>query len=152
MYFPDENGYRVMSIYGHILSKKPLTYEKALAQMRAVGLKEHLIGGYENKPSWYLEQARMKAHDNGYDPGSLMWADDGIHKLMMKDDKGKYRYFGKAGYKDYIIYRKLEDMGKVEMGMAEKMRQRYHASHTKIKGKWRDDPYSPNMLSLKINW
>lgn len=147
-----DDGYRVVSVNGNILSIKPLTYEKALKQMRAVGLKEHLIGGYINKPQWYLRAAKVRATEAGYIPSDLFWADDGVHKLMMRDDKNKFHYFGKAGYNDYLIYLKLEELGKVEPGTADIMRQRYHNSHSKIKGKWKDDKFSPNNLSLKINW
>lgn len=147
-----KNGYRVQSINGNVLSKRPLTYDQALKQMRAVGIREHLFGGAQNRYDWYLQEAKKRANEAGYDPNDLMWSDDSIHKLMMKDDKGKYRRFGRVGYKDYIIYRKLEEMGDVEKGTANMMRDRYHKSHSKIKGKWSDDEFSPNMLSLKINW
>jgi hypothetical protein len=148
--FPD--GYRVISINGNVLSIKPLTYDKAVKQMKTVENKEHLIGGYVNKPNWYLREAKVRAHEAGYIPSDLFWADNGVNKLMMRDDKGKFRYFGKAGYKDYLIYKKLEELGEVEKGTADIMRNRYHASHSKIKGNWKDDIFSPNMLSLKINW
>lgn len=48
--------------------------------------------------------------------------------------------FGQMGYEDYTFHGD------------EKRRDRYLKRATNIKGKWRDNPYSPNMLSLKILW
>jgi hypothetical protein len=151
-YYPEEDGYRVESIHGHVLSNKVLTYDKAVKQMKAVELKEHLIGGQKNQADWYLKDARTRALNAGYNPNDLLWSDDGIHKLMIKDDEGKYRYFGRVGYNDYIIYKRLEKEGKVQKGTADIMRERYHKSHSKIKGNWAKDKFSPNSLSLAINW
>jgi hypothetical protein len=151
-YYPNENGYRVESIHGHVLSNKALPYDKAVKQMDIIEKKEGLIGGQKNQADWYLKEARSRALNAGYNPNDLLWSDDGIHKLMIKDDEGIFHYFGKLGYKDAIIYKKLEKEGKVPIGTADMMRNRYHKSHSKIKGNWAKDKYSPNMLSLKINW
>jgi hypothetical protein len=43
-------------------------------------------------------------------------------------------------------------MGEVPKGYADKKRNTFQKSHSKIKGNWRDDDFSPNMLALNINW
>lgn len=102
--------------------------------------------------SWYLKEARKSAKENGYDPKRLSLANDGVHKLVYCDPEGKPHYFGAIGYYDYIIYKRLEKQGKIESGTADERRDSYHARASKNKGDWKSDPYSPNMLSLKINW
>ena len=101
---------------------------------------------------WYLKAARKQARLNGYDPLKLSLATDGIHKLVYNTPENKRVNFGRKDYGDYIIYRRLEQLGQVPKGTAESKRRTYQASHSKIKGKWRSNPYSPNMLSLCINW
>jgi len=161
---PFENGYKVVSINGRSLSKRPLSYEKALAQIRAVGIKEHLFGGNISEdflkqlnnikfnPSKYLSIAREVAHSNGYNPNDLQFCDDGIHKLEITDDKGKIKKFGRVGYGDYIIYTFLESKNKVPMGFADKKRNVFRTSHSLIKGNWKKNPFSANNLAINILW
>ena len=52
----------------------------------------------------------------------------------------KFVHFGSLGYEDYT---KHNDIAR---------RNKYLARATKIKGDWKDNPYSPNILSLKILW
>ena len=54
--------------------------------------------------------------------------------------KNKYIEFGDSNYEDFT---KHQDPIR---------RQRYLARATKIKGRWRDNPYSPNNLSINILW
>jgi hypothetical protein len=103
-------------------------------------------------PKAYLRAARKQAKASGYDPSRLTLATNGIHKLSYRDPDGNENLFGRKGYGDYIIYKHLEKQGEVPKGTAESKRNTYHASHSKIRGKWRSDPFSPNMLSLCINW
>lgn len=74
---------------------------------------------------------------------------DDVKLLISPRKNKKYRVyapdgnpvdFGQMGYEDYTMHGD------------EKRRDRYLKRATNIKGKWRDDPYSPNMLSLKILW
>ena len=95
----------------------------------------------------YLKKARAAARKAGYDPKRLKMAYDGVHKLSMTDNEGKEHKFGRAGYGDFIIWSKVK--GKE---FADKKRNTFHKSHTKIKGDWRDDNYSPNNLALRILW
>jgi hypothetical protein len=100
----------------------------------------------------YLSRARAKAKSEGYPYKLLGYADDGKHKLQIPNTDGKIIRFGRKGYGDFIIWSALEASGKVEKGKAENKRKVFHNSHTKIKGDWRSDLFSPNNLALKILW
>jgi hypothetical protein len=56
------------------------------------------------------------------------------------------------GYGDYIIWTAKEKEGIVPKGYADMKRNVFHKSHSKIKGDWKNDKFSPNMLALKITW
>ena len=100
----------------------------------------HLSGGATDK---YLAMAKKFAKRAGYkDWDSLMYADDGEHKLVLADQK-----FGNDDYGDFIKYI-LED----NLDEALKHRQRYLARATKIRGNWAKDMYSPNSLAINILW
>ena len=91
----------------------------------------------------YLEKARELARKNGYpDYASVNYAKDGKHKLILRGVK-----FGNTNYDDFISY-KLKEGKEV----ADKHRKAYLARATKIKGNWKDDPYSPNNLAIRILW
>ena len=124
---------------------------------RAVNsLQAHLLGNFEggmiNKhfpinygidADNYLEKAKDYARKSGYeDYASLKYADDGTHKLILRGVP-----FGNKNYKDFINYKMTE--GK---DVALKHRDRYLKRATKIKGNWKDDPYSPNNLAIRILW
>jgi len=96
-------------------------------------LKKHKIDHQQ-----YMRMAKESAKKAGYDQSLLTFSTDGIHKLDYNGTK-----FGRVGYKDYIIY-KLSDPKK-----AEQAKERYHKSHSQIND---DGKFSPNQLSLKINW
>jgi hypothetical protein len=156
------DGFRVVSINGKVLSNKPLTYQQALKQMRAVGLKEGLYNGgsaftdeLQNinfNPSKYLKIVRKKAKLNGYNPKNINFSTNNIHKLEIEDDNGKIKRFGRSGYGDHIIYQFLEKSKDVPMGYADMKRNVFRSSHTKIKGNWASNPFSPNNLALRILW
>jgi len=103
-------------------------------------------------PLQYLKDARKRARNAGYNPNDLFISDKNTHKLMILDDDDKYRYFGRVGYGDYLIWQHLEKMGEVPEGYADKKRNTFQKSHSKIRGNWMNDDFSPNMLALKINW
>ncbi len=161
---PVDKGFKVISIDGHSLSKRPLSYEKALAQMRAVGIKEGLYGGniskdflaqLENigfKPSKYLQIARKTAYNNGYNPNSLNFSSNKKNKLEIIDNNNKVKRFGAVGYGDFIIYKFLESKGEVPKGTASKKRNVFRTSHSLIKGNWKSNPFSPNNLAIHILW
>ena len=100
----------------------------------------------------YLSRVRAKAKAEGYPYKLLGYADDGDHKLQIPNADGKIIRFGKAGYGDFIIWSELERTGKVAKGYAAQKRSVFHKSHSKIKGDWSRDAFSPNNLALKILW
>lgn len=105
-----------------------------------------------DEPSLYLEEARRRALNHGYEPEAVSFSEDGKHKLEYTTPTGRTIRFGRVGYGDHILWSMLEEMGRVPKGTASKKQNVFHKSHEAIKGKWRDDPYSPNMLALKVIW
>jgi hypothetical protein len=99
----------------------------------------------------YLHEAKLRAYQAGYDPSLLSFANDNIHKLQYKTPNG-IRKFGRVGFRDFIIWKHLEDEGTVDPGYADNKRNTYHKSHEMISQIYKLDRYSPNALSLKINW
>lgn len=103
-------------------------------------------------PTAYLREARRRAKAAGYNSKALRFADDGVHKLVMVDPKGRQTKFGRVGYKDHLMWSHLEKDGVVSKGEAEAKRRRFQTSHRAMKGKWREDPYSANWLALRVLW
>jgi hypothetical protein len=103
-------------------------------------------------PVEYLRQARRAANAAGYDGRALEFSDDDEHKLMIYDDKGTPRRFGRVGYNDYLLWKNEEAMGRVKSGYADQKRNVFNRSHKKMPGEWKSDKFSPNMLALKILW
>ena len=102
-------------------------------------------------PASYLAHAKMMATQHGYRPDLLSFAKDGDHKLKYQSPHG-VRYFGKAGYGDYIIYLYMEHERKVEKGYAQKKRKVFRDSHEKISELRHLDKFSPNELAINILW
>ena len=61
-------------------------------------------------------------------------------KYMVKDPNDKWVHFGQMGAEDHT---KHQD---------EKRRHSYLRRSTNIRGNWKDNPYSPNNLSINILW
>lgn len=104
------------------------------------------------EPSAYLEEAKRRAKEHHYPYKLLGFATDGKHKLAIPDENGRVLAFGRVGYGDHIIYSHLEKAGKVPPGTAKKKQNVFQKSHSKIKGDWKSNPFSPNNLALKILW
>ena len=102
-------------------------------------------------PTSYLAHAKMMATHHGYRPDLLSFAKDGDHKLKYQSPDGT-KYFGKAGYGDYIIYLYLEQERKVEKGYARKKRKVFRDSHDKISELRKLDKFSPNELAINVLW
>ena len=117
---------------------------KFMTQLRKAGL----------NPSVYLKKAQKKAKDAGYGNGAklLGFAVDGVHKLAMPNEDGKLVLFGRVGYGDHLIWSHLEKTKQAPQGTASKKQNVFQKSHSKIKGDWKDDPFSPNNLALKVLW
>lgn len=103
-------------------------------------------------PDTYLECAKILAEANGYPTDKLDFAFNNDNKLSIVAPDGKVVRFGKANYNDYIIWTWREINGEVPEGTAHKRRMSYHARSGKIKGDWKDNPYSPNNLARSIIW
>jgi len=61
-------------------------------------------------------------------------------KFSVERPDGKMVSFGQQGYEDFTKHQDKE------------RQQRYLARALKIKGDWRDDPFSPNNLSIHLLW
>jgi len=61
-------------------------------------------------------------------------------KYMVQDPIGKWIHFGQMGYQDYTYHQDA------------KRRDAYLKRATKIKGNWKENPYSPNNLAIHILW
>jgi len=94
----------------------------------------------------YLKRVRAAATKAGYDGRAVEFSDKPDKKFMIYDDKGKKRYFGAKSYGDYIIW------SAVDKEKAEQKKKVFHASHSKIRGNWAKDKYSPNSLALAVLW
>jgi hypothetical protein len=117
-------------------------HPKFRAQLRKAGI----------SPEAYLQVAREAADKAGYDPRALEFSDTDDKKLRIWDDEGKPVHFGAVGYGDFHIWSFLESEGKVPSGQALKKRNVFQRSHSKIKGDWKKDKFSPNSLALSILW
>ena len=95
---------------------------------------------YNINPNIYLDIARRKAYNAGYDPALLHFS---------KDSKKKLNYgninFGASNYKDFIVYTLIEP------NKAENRRESYWKRALKTAMET-ENKYSPAMLSLKILW
>lgn len=71
----------------------------------------------------------------------LYLADDNKHKYKVFDPNiNKWIKFGSIKYQDYTHHKNIDRM------------KRYRARAENIKGNWKNNPYSPNNLSLEILW
>jgi len=104
------------------------------------------------KPTEYLAAVRSQAAKNGYDPMDVSFADTPEHKIAVKRPEGGISRAGRVGYGDFIIWSYLEAHKKAAPGTAAKKRDTFRKSHTKIKGDWRADKFSPNNLALHLLW
>ena len=146
--FPD--GYRVVSdINGQIHSYKPLSLATAKKQLTALNIaySKEIKGKGKD---WYLSKVQSIAKKLKY--SKPYYSDDKTHKFMITAPDGSIRYFGRIGYGDYHLWSEEERKGNVPIGYADMKRNVFHKSHEKIKGNWRNDPYSPNNLSLNLLW
>ena len=69
-------------------------------------------------------------------------------KYMIFDPyNNRFVHFGQMGYKDFTKYVQIYDIKR-----ANEHRIRYLKRALKIKGKWMNNPYSPNFLSMLLLW
>jgi hypothetical protein len=99
----------------------------------------------------YLRQVNAKARAYGID-ARVKYSTDSTHKFQVRAPDGTIRRFGKQGYWDFELLKLAEADGAIPSGTAEKKRRAYLARATKIKGDWRDDPFSANNLAIHLLW
>lgn len=84
--------------------------------------------------------AMKKAKKYLGDDTILYLSDRKDKKYYVINPQGKKIHFGSKIYEDFTKHKNKE------------RRIRYLKRATKIKGDWKDDPYSPNNLSINILW
>jgi len=104
------------------------------------------------EPTKYLDIVKKKAKHWGYDPSCVDFSSDGVHKIEIKTPDGKVVRFGRIGYNDVLMWTVLELNKKVKSGMADQKQKTFWKSHSKMKGDWKDNDYSPNWLSMRLLW
>ena len=90
-----------------------------------------------------------KANGYGEYTADIEFSDDDVHKLMIKteiDGRSRTERFGRVGYGDFVLWNHSNPE------KAQSKKDTFHRSHEAMKGKWRNDPLSPNNLSLHILW
>ena len=88
-----------------------------------------------------FEEAQRKANEFLGDDAMLFTSPKQDKKFRIYNpNNGKWVDFGQMGYEDFT---KHKDPIR---------RERYLNRATKIKGKWKDDAYSPNNLAIHILW
>jgi hypothetical protein len=135
--------------YGKVV--KPLLGDGKVKTTRIRAAFKKQLEDLDIKPAAYLRAVRTAAKKAGYDPAAVQFADDAEHKLMIHAD-GRTSKFGRVGYGDFTIWKRLEKSGDADKGTAAQKRRVFHKSHKAIPGDWAADKYSPNSLALAILW
>ena len=100
----------------------------------------------------YIGAVRSLAKKNGYDPADVSFADTPEHKIAIKRPDGGITRAGRVGYGDFIIWSYMESHKMAPAGTADKKRDTFRKSHSKIKGDWKADKFSPNNIALNLLW
>ena len=99
----------------------------------------------------YLNDVKKIALEEGYEPNKLSYAYNNDNKLKYDSPEG-IKYFGKAGYGDFLIWTFKENKGLVREGYAKMKRNVFRKSHGAITKIYHLGKYSPNELAIKILW
>lgn len=91
-------------------------------------------------PILNLRNVAKMAKAEGYDIARIFPPTITGKKLSYLTPDGRQVNFGNADYESYDAH------------MDKQRRARYLARARAIKGKWKDDPYSPNSLAIRILW
>ena len=157
-------GYKTFAAPGSKYYQEGTIGEKAVRGLKkAVGMGAsvaQMVGGsiqtqlktLKIAPATYLKAIRAKASAAGYDPKSISLSTDGESKITVRAPDGRTSKAGKAGYGDFHIWSMLERKGDVPSGTAASKQSVFQKSHSKMRGKWKDDKYSPNSLALALLW
>lgn len=110
-----------------------------------------ILSVYNINPAKYLNIAKKKAAQAGYDPALLKFSDKPRYKLEYDGT-----HFGHSSYPDFIVYSLLAEKGEYEKYTKEyaaRRRASYLARASAIKPDgWRRNPNSPNWLAIRILW
>jgi hypothetical protein len=139
------------------IKSKPLKTAKVIGSKR-LNIKPTMTGlGKKEKKLKQLPKklllliAQKVASERGYNPKMLRLSKDKIHKLEYNDGK-KWIKFGRQNYNDFPTYLYNYTLGNITKEQAfEKMRN-YRKRATKIKGKWKENRFSPNNLAISLLW
>lgn len=138
-----------------LITKKLLDTDKYNIKATNTGMgKDKFIRQLEemNYPvNKYLDKAKKVAEKEGYDPNKLSLANNNDNKLKYESPEG-IKYFGKAGYGDFLIWSFKENRGDVKEGYAKMKRNVFRKSHGAMSKMYHLGKYSPNELSIKILW
>lgn len=110
-----------------------------------------MLNDIDINPNEMLEVVNSIAKKWGY-INPIEFSTNKNKKFMTRDPNGKIVHFGSSNNKDYIIYTFLYEMGEIEDFFRAKKRHSYLSRSSKIKGKWKNNMYSPNNLSRRILW
>jgi hypothetical protein len=89
----------------------------------------------------YSDPIKVQQNLNKYLPGTQLYISSRKNKkYMIQDTTGKFIHFGQLPYQDFT---KHKDQYR---------RQRYLQRATHIRGNWKSNPYSPNLLSILLLW
>ena len=95
-----------------------------------------MLSDYSN-----IKEAQQKAHNYLGKSAKLSPSTRSGKKYMIQDkNTGKMVHFGQLGYEDLTKHKD------------EERRQRYLKRATNMRGNWKENPYSPNNLSIHILW
>ena len=150
-----------------MIEKKNIQKEKPLKTEEVLGTKKYnvkttLSGAGKDKfikqlesigykPEDYLKKAREVAKREGYEPKKLNFSMNNDNKLKYDSPEG-LKYFGKAGYGDFLIWSFKEKKGDVPDGYANMKRNVFRKSHGAISEIYDLNKFSPNELSIRIIW
>jgi hypothetical protein len=88
-----------------------------------------------------IKEAQRKAYKYLGKTAKLAPSTKKDKKYMIEDQNtGKMVHFGQLGYEDFTKHKDDE------------RRKRYLNRATNMRGNWRENPYSPNNLSINILW
>jgi hypothetical protein len=98
-------------------------------------LTDKVITDYSNPQK--AQKAAFKYLGNN---GKLFLSTRKNKKYMIRDKNDKWVHFGQMGYEDFTKHQDDE------------RRKKYLKRSMNIRGNWKENPYSPNNLSINILW
>ena len=146
----NENGWKVCKVdEDKCFSKSPMPLERAKKQLKAIGLNSGsgFVNLFNRNKEKYLDRAKQIAKQQGYNPKLLTISTKKGKKLNYNGVD-----FGSSSNNDFIIYMDMAKKGIISEDEAKEHRRLYLARATKIKGNWKENKESPNMLAVKILW